>query len=100
MEKQYIRLKIAKTVSYRGKVLVPNNEILVDEQAAADLVERGMAEFLESVPNQQNSETGDELEEMSVDELKEYAQEAGIEVESLTDRAEILQAIKEAIQDE
>lgn len=102
MANGYIRLKITKTTTYNGRVLVPGEELTADAQKADSLVERKLAEVIGEEPEQvsvQESEqgAGDELDGMTVDELKEYAQEAGIDLKGVTKKSDIIAAIREVM---
>lgn len=94
MANGYIRLKIAKTTAYNGRVLVPGEGLTVDAQKADRLVERKLAEIVGEEPEQG---ADDELDSMTVDELKEYAQEAGIDLKGITRKADVIAAIREAM---
>lgn len=94
MANGYIRLKIAKTTTYNGRVLVPGEELTVDAQKADKLVERKLAEILGEEPEQG---ADDELDSMTVDELKEYAQEAGIDLKGVTRKTDMIAAIRKAM---
>lgn len=103
MANNLIRLKIEKTTTYRGRVLVRDEELNVDAKTADGMVERGLASVVgEIVENKQDEDTedgnaGDELSGMTVDELKEYAAEAGVDLTGKTKKADIIAAIREAM---
>ena len=94
MANGYIRLKIARTTVYNGRVLVPGEELTVNAQKADKLVERKLAEIVGEEPEQG---ADDELDSMTVDELKEYAQEAGIDLKGVTRKADMIAAIRKAM---
>lgn len=94
MANGYIRLKITKTTTYNGRVLVPGDELTVDVQKADKLVERKLAEIVGEEPEQG---ADDELDNMTVDEMKEYAQEAGIDLKGVTRKADMIAAIRKAM---
>ena len=94
MANGYIRLKIAKTTAYHGRVLVPDEELTVNAQEADKLVERKLAEIVGEEPEQG---ADDELDSMTVDELKEYAQEAGIDLKGVTRKADMIAVIRKAM---
>ena len=94
MANGYIRLKIAKTTTYNGRVLVPGEGLTVNAQKADKLVERKLAEIVGEEPEQS---ADDELDSMTVDELKEYAQEAGIDLRGITRKADVIAAIRKAM---
>lgn len=94
MANGYIRLKIAKTMTYNGRVFVPGEELTVDAQKADKLVERKLAEIVDEEPEQG---ADDELDSMTVDEMKEYAQEAGIDLKGVTRKADMIAAIRKAM---
>ena len=94
MANGYIRLKIAKTTAYNGRVLVPGEELTVNAQKADKLVERKLAEIVGEEPEQG---ADDELDSMTVDELKEYAQEAGIDLKGVTRKTDMIAAIRKAM---
>ena len=102
MANGYIRLKIVKTTAYHGQVLVPDEERTVNAQEADKLVERKLAEIIGEEPEQgsdgeSEQGAGDELDSMTVDELKEYAQEAGIDLKGVTRKADMIAAIRKAM---
>lgn len=94
MANGYIRLKIAKTTTYNGRVLVPGEELTVNAQRADKLVERKLAEIVDEEPDQG---VDDELDGMTVDELKEYAREAGVDLKDVTRKADMIEAIRKAM---
>lgn len=94
MANGYIRLKIAKTMTYNGRVFVPGEELTVDAQKTDKLVERKLAEIVDEEPEQG---ADDELDSMTVDEMKEYAQEAGIDLKGVTRKADMIAAIRKAM---
>ena len=94
MANGYIRLKIAKTTAYNGRVLVPGEKLTVNAQKADKLVERKLAEIVGEEPEQG---ADDELDSMTVDELKEYAQEAGIDLKGVTRKADMIAVIRKAM---
>lgn len=103
MANNLIRLKIEQTTCYRERVLVPGNEIVADAKSADKLVERGLAVVVGEIEepekaddeNTEQENADDELAGMTVDELKEYAAEAGIDLKGKTKKADILAAIRE-----
>lgn len=92
-----IRLKIAKTTCYNARVLVPEEEITVNAKVADKMVERGLASIIEQLEQEETNEETDELESMTVDELKEYATEAEVDLKGATKKADIILAIREAM---
>ena len=99
MANELICIKIAKTVAYRGKVYVADDELTTDAKTADSLVEREIAvvighEVIDEPEDTQDVEN--ELDNMTVAELKEYAEEAGIDLKGLTRRADIISAIRES----
>lgn len=94
MEHNLIRLKIENTTSYRGKVYVRNDELTVDAKTADGLVEREIASILGEEAVTESKEDAEELAGMTVEELREYAAEAGIELKGVTKKAEIIAAIR------
>ena len=81
---------------------MPDEELTVSVQEANKLVERKLAESIGEEPEQGSdgeSEQGadDGLDSMTVDELKEYTQEAGIDLKGVTKKADIIAAIREAM---
>ena len=102
MANNIIRLKIEKTTICNGRVVVVDEEVTVPAKVADKMVERGLAtvvgeEFIESADTENDDNADDELAGMSVDELKEYAAEAGVDLTGKTKKADILAAIREAI---
>ena len=104
MANHNIRLKIESTAVVRGQVRVPGDEVTVDAKTADQLVERNLATVVgEETPEGQmtggenGQDADDELTGMTVDELKEYANEAGVDLTGKTERDDILAAIREAM---
>lgn len=105
MANSLIRLKIENTTAYRGRVLVPGEEIKVDAKVADKLVERGLATVVGEVadeteqeePAEEEASVDDELAGMNLEELREYAAEAGIDLKGKTKKADILAAIREGM---
>lgn len=91
-----IRIKFEKTTVCRGQVRVPDDELTVDAKTADRLVERNLAIVVgEEHDDEQHVE--DELTGMTVDELKEYANEAGVDLKGKTEKDDIIAAIREAM---
>lgn len=90
MANQNIRLRIDSTAVVRGAVCVAGDEVIVDAKMADRLVERNLA----TVVGEHHVE--DDLDDMTVDELREYANEAGVVLTGKTKKAEIIAAIREA----
>lgn len=97
MANQKIRLKIEATAVVGGQVRVPGDEVAVDAKAADRLVERNLAIVVgEETPDDEHH-VDDELAGMTVDELKEYADEAGVDLTGKTKKDDIIKAIREAV---
>lgn len=86
-----VKVKMLKTAAYNARVVVANEELTVDAKVADSLIERGMAEMVES---EEDNHAEVELSGMKVDELIEYAKEAGIDLGSATKKADIIAAIE------
>ena len=103
MANNLIRLKIENTTVYRGRVIVPGEEIVADAKTADNLVERNIASILgeeivhDNEHDDEHDNANDELDGMTVDELKEYANEAGVDLKGVTKKADIIAAIREAM---
>ena len=97
----FVKTKIESTVIYNGKVYVKGDEVDIEVKKADSLVERNLVTVIGETPKQdedkESSETVDELEQMTVDELKEYATEAGIDLKGKTLKADIIKAIREVM---
>lgn len=102
MANNIIRLKIEKTTICNGRVVVADEEVTVQAKVADNLVERKLAivvgeETTENEGRDHDDNADDELAGMTVDELKEYAAEAGVDLTGKTKKADILAAIREAM---
>lgn len=97
MANQKIRLKIEATAVVCGQVKVPGDEVVVDAKAADRLVERNLAIVVGEETPDDEQHVDDELVGMTVDELKEYANEAGVDIKGKTKKDDIIQAIREAM---
>lgn len=98
MANNNIRIRFEKTAVCRSRVRVPGDELTVDAKTADRMVERNLAIVVGETPaNDNNDEHVDELTGMTVDELKEYATEAGVDLKGKTKKDEILAAIREAM---
>lgn len=97
MANRNIRLKIESTAVVRGQVRVPGDEVVVDAKTADRLVERNLAEIVSEEPPHDEQPVDDELTGMTVEELKEYADEAGVDLRGKTKKEDILAAIREAM---
>lgn len=106
MANNLIRLKIENTTVYGGKVLVRGEELKVDAKTADRMVERDIASIIgeevvheeeQEIHDENHEDANDELAGMNVDELREYAAEAGVDLRGKTKKADILAAIREAM---
>ena len=92
-----IRLVVKNTLVYDAKVYVAGNELTADEMSANRFVKRNLATVIdEHVEETEDGHIEDELDDMTVDELKEYAEEAGVNLKGLTRKGDIVNAIREA----
>ena len=91
-----IRIKFEKTAVCRNRVMVPGDELTVDAKTADRMVERNLAIVVGEEPSDE-AQTADELTGMTVDELKEYAVEAGVDLTGKTKKDDIIAAIREAV---
>lgn len=94
MANSLIRLKIEKTLAYNSRVLIPGEEITLDAKIADIMVERNLATIL---GEEQEQIVEDELDKMTLEELKEYAAEADIKLEGVTKKADILAKIRKGM---
>lgn len=92
MANSLIRLRIVKTTACRGRVLIPGEELVVDARIADKLIERGLASVVG-----EEAMLDDDLADMTIEELKEYASEAEIDLTGRTKKADIIAAIREAM---
>lgn len=90
MEHDVIRIRIDSTAVVCGAVRVSGDEVTVDAKTADGLVERNLATVI-------GEQHVDELDGMTVEELKEYASEAGVCLDGISDRDEMVAAIREAM---
>lgn len=88
-----IRLKINSAVVICGRVCVANEEVSVDAKIADRLIERGVATMIGKESDEAKN-TNDDFDSMTVDELKEYAAEAGIDLAGVTKKADILTKLR------
>lgn len=95
MANNLINVKVVKTITHNGKVVVPNDELTVDAKTADRLVERNLVIVVgeETVVDEHT----EELAGMTVEELKEYASEAGIDLKGISKKADIISAIREVM---
>ena len=91
-----IQIKIEGTVIVGGKVVVAGEELTVNAKIADNLVERNLATVVGEAETE-DEHVDDELDDMTVDELKEYADEAGVDLKGVTKKADIIATIREAI---
>lgn len=91
-----IQIKIEGTVVVCGKVVVEGDEMTVDAKIADSLVERNLATVVGEAETE-DEHVDDELDDMTVDELKEYAVEAGVDLKGVTKKADIIAVIREAM---
>ena len=106
MANSVFRVKVKKTFTYDRRVVVPEEYLTVDAKTAQNLSERNLVVVVdeEIVEDEQvvdeeivEDEHTDELDGMLVDELKEYAAEAGIDLEGKTRKADIIAVIRKAM---
>lgn len=98
MANNKIRLVVKNTLVYNAKVYVAGNELTADEMSAERFVKRNLATVIdEQVKETEDEHIEDELDDMTVEELKEYAEEAGVSLKGLTRKGDIINAIREAI---
>ena len=92
-----IHVKVTKTFVYNSTVVVPNTELTVDAIVADNLVERNLVIVVgEELGDENTDGHTDELDGMTVEELREYASEAGINLKGISKKADIIAAIREA----
>lgn len=96
MANNFIQIKIEQAVTHCGRVVVAGEEITVDAKVADRMVERGLATVVGEVATN-DFHVDDELDDMKVDELIEYAKEAGVDLKGLSKKADIVAAIREAM---
>ena len=95
MANGYIRLKIEKTTTYRGRVVVLGESIDTNVDEAKDFVGKGLATVENGSLEEPVEE--DEFDKMTIEELREFAEEAGIDLKGLSKKADIISAIKEGM---
>ena len=91
-----IQIKIEQAVVFGGKVVVAGDELTVDAKIADRMVERNLATVVGEIPTD-DEHVDDELDGMKVDELIEYAKEAGVDLKGVSKKADIIAAIREAM---
>lgn len=96
MANKFIQIKIEQTVAYNSRVLVAGEELTVDAKVADRMVERNLATVVGEIPTD-DEHVDDELDDMKVDELIEYAKEAGVDLTGKSKKADIIAAIREAM---
>ena len=88
-------LTLTSAVCLDGKVVPANEEVSVPEKIAKNLLRRGKAVLADSQP-----EAEEDLDGMKVAELRQVADDLGIEGHGDMKRAELIEAIKANEQDE
>lgn len=96
MANRLIQIKIEQAVVFGGKVVVAGEELTVDAKVADRMVERNLATVVGEIPTD-DEHVDDELDDMKVDELIEYAKEAGVDLKGVSKKADIIAAIREAM---
>lgn len=110
MANNLVHVRVKETITYNGRVVVNNDELTVDVKTADSLAERNLVTVIGEVivTDEQTDDTdnmgdnnvdntADELDGMTVDELKEYASEAGVDLKGISRKADIVAAIRKAI---
>ncbi len=78
------------TVKTGGKYYPPGNELVVDDKTAEWLLETGAIKLLDEEQNESGEKA---TEEYTIQELKDYAEKAGIDLSGLSLRDDILNAV-------
>ena len=94
-----IRIRFEQTAVCCNRVNVPGDEQIVDAKVADRMVERNLATVVHRDPadTDPHEQHADELTGMTAEELKEYADEAGVDLTGITDEAEMVAAIRKAM---
>ena len=96
MADKLIKVRVEQTLAYCGRVAVAGEEMTVNAKVAQNLIERNIATVVGEIPAS-NNHVDDELNDMKVDELIEYAKEADVDLKGATKKADIIAAIREAM---
>lgn len=92
MANNIVNVIVKQSITYKGKVFVVNDELAMDAEIATNLSHRNLV----TIQASEDLNT-DELDGMTVDELREYAEEAGICLIGIHKKADIISAIREAV---
>lgn len=86
-------IKITSAVVLGGQIAKPGSRCFVDDKTARDLMRRGKAELLSIVADHDEIPA---FEDLKVTELRDVADEHGIEGAANMKRAELIEAIRSA----
>ncbi|MBD3843541.1 MAG: hypothetical protein IE909_17005 [Campylobacterales bacterium] len=94
MAEKLITVLILSTIFVRGKMYKEGDEVQVNEREAKELINRGVATDETDVTVEEDTTVA--IEDMKKNELVEYAAELGIDVPGNATKAEIIELIKAA----
>lgn len=94
MAEKLITVLILSTIFVRGKMYKEGDEVQVNEREAKELINRGVATDETDVTVEEDTTVA--IEDMKKNDLVEYAAELGIDVPSSATKAEIIELIKAA----
>lgn len=94
MAEKLITVLILSTIFVRGKMYIEGDEVQVNEREAKELINRGVATDETDVTVEEDTTVA--IEDMKKNELAEYAAELGIDVPGNATKAEIIELIKAA----
>lgn len=101
MAEKLVTVLILSTIFVRGKMYKEGEEVEVNEREAKELINRGVATDEADVSVEEDTEdTTVAIEDMKKNDLVEYAAELGIDVPSNATKAEIIELIKAADDEE
>ncbi len=92
-----VRVRFATTASYNGRVYSVGEEVSMSEEVAGIAVARNIVTFVEPVDMQEPKFTEEDFKRMTVVQLEEYADNAGISLAGVTRKADIISVILGAI---
>jgi hypothetical protein len=91
MSKKLVTVTILSTIFVRGEMYKVGDEVQVNEREAKELINRGVATDEAEVEIEED--TTKPIEKMNKQELLDYAEELGIELEDGMTKAQIIEAI-------
>lgn len=101
MAEKLVTVLILSTIFVRGKMYKEGEEVEVNEREAKELINRGVATDEADVSVEEDTDdTTVAIEDMKKNDLVEYAASLGIDVPGSATKAEIIEMIKAADEDE